>query len=183
MLGLAQGIVSGNYAVSSPELLSQGEFLIAHEFAAPRQAEGEGLINEALAQYIIDHYSGQKIYAAATIAGALHGIAPNLKLAGEFPRISSNTLATKGGTWSELQMARSMAGPEKHKSILAGQACHVGRIALQAVHPEIGLTPLLPPHLPNIFDEDSMQWWCRKRAWWPIREIPTYLELKRRDQL
>lgn len=175
----APGTFTGNYATSSAAEVAQADYVIGHEFAS--REEGYGSVNEALAEVIAERYAHLRIYAAATVAGALRNIAPEIELAGVFDGVSSNTTASQGGTWGELLQAKEMAGDAAQRPLLVGQAYHVGRIALQAK--KAGLEPIVPAGLPTDFDKQSAQWWCRRPLAWGMREIPGALVLRKRGQL
>lgn len=175
------GTFTGNYHCSSSADLARADFVIGHEFAAP-ETEGEnGVVNEAIAEIIAERYAGKRIYAAETIARAIRVIAPEIELAGVFEGVSSDTTASQGGSWGELQQAKAMAGDDLRNPILVGQANHMSRVALQARKAD--LDPLLPAGLPTMFDPDSSQWWCRGPLRWTAREIPGTLVLRHRGQI
>jgi hypothetical protein len=155
--------------------------VIGHEFAAHTEPDDPGRINIAVAQYIAEHYAQKRIYVAPTVARALHQVAPEVSLAGVFTDISANTLANHGGTWSELQQAKTMQGEKWQHPILIGQANHVARIAMQAR--AVGMEPALPPNLPTGFDHNSYQWWCKNPLLWSLRESIGVFKLRRLGQL
>lgn len=57
----APGSLIGKYTPSSPADLAHGDYVIANEFAYRRDGDGEGIVNEKLAEYVIDHYHDRRI--------------------------------------------------------------------------------------------------------------------------
>jgi len=180
----ARGSFSGNYIPSDPAELAQGNYIIGHEFAAPPEGwedreQGWGPVNQEIAEIIVTRFADKPIYAASTVARALRHIAPELELAGVFKDTSSDTTGSKGGTWSELEQARLLAG--EGRPVHVGHAYHAARIAMQSQ--KMGLEPLLPDGLPSSFDTESAQWWCRSPWQWALREVPGVLYLRYLGQI
>lgn len=177
----AKGSQFGTYVPSSPEQVQQADYVIDHEFATRVNPTDLGSANEAIAEFIVNEYAHLPIIAAQHVATAIHRLAPRLELANVLSSLSSNTLASEGGTWGELHQAVAMIGNKTDKPIIAVQARHAPRIAKQAWR--FGLRPVLPPRLPEAFDEDSTQWRCRSSPRWAARELVGAPELRHRKQL
>ncbi len=94
---------------------------------------------------------------------------------------SSDTTASEGGTWGELKQAIAKVGNTEDRPIIVAQASHAPRVAKQAEL--LGLKPLLPLNLPELFDTESSQWWCRGSLRWAARELIGAPVLRRRQQL
>lgn len=170
------GTFSGNYQPSSPEALANADIVVGHEFAAP--AEGclePGVINQAIARIVVERYAHLPIYAAESVARAIDDIDPDLPVH-VFRDTTSNTLASKGGTRDELRHVWDQTGHRLVRSIHVAHAFHVGRVAEQARR--IGFSPQIPEGLPSGFDPTSVQWWCRGRVRWQLREMPGVLALR-----
>lgn len=131
-----------------------------------------GLVNEASAAYI----------ARNALRHVPKLLAPNIarpfkaKYGGEEPayvfRDETSDLTTLGrsrGTKSELLQALDyMEKHDLHSPVLIGQANHIGRIALQAEN--LGINPIVPVGLPEMFDPGSAQPWTQGPIAWAIRE-------------
>lgn len=175
----AEGTFNGKPMVSTPTELAKADYISAHEFAPTK--EGFGAVNIALAEYIAQYYAHVPIFAAQRIAGALKEVAPEIEVAGEFRLASSDSTASKGGTWAEFEQIKALNPDHWESPILIAQRHHVGRVAMQARR--FGMTPAIPDGLPNIFDSLSEQWWCRNPVLWAVREIPGVPVLRLRGQL
>lgn len=175
----AEGTFNGKPVVSTPTDLAQADYVSAHEFAPTK--EGFGAVNIALAEYIAEHYAHLPIFAAERIAGALSEVAPEIEVAGSFKLVSSDGIASRGGTWAEFEQIKSLNPEYWTAPLLIAQRHHVGRVAMQARR--FGMTPAIPGGLPDIFDPLSEQWWCRNPILWAAREIPGAPVLRSRGQL
>ena len=165
----AKGSLLGTYVPSTPEKVARANYIIGHEFATRLNPDELGSANEAIAEFIVEGYSHLPIVAAQRVATAIHRLKPRLELAGVFAGPSSNTLASEGGTWGELRQAVEIMGSKELDPIIVSQARHAPRIAKQAV--KFGLDPILPPSLPEDFDKESKQWWCKGSLRWAAREL------------
>lgn len=172
------GTFSGHYTASTKHELANYDIVIGHEFGAP--SEGVGVVNEALAEIIAEHHTDKPIYAAHSIASALKRLV-EVEIAGELMDTSSNTTATVGGTWEELQQVWDLVDQQPVRSLHIGQAHHIGRIAQQAQL--VGFKPVVPEGLPATFDRYSSQWWCRGPVRWAVREIPGSAILRAKGHL
>ena len=177
----APGSLVGKYVPSSPRDMTKANYVIANEYAYREEGAGLGIVNEALAKFVVRDFSHLRIYAARRIAIAINRIAPHVELAGVFEGPSSNTLNSEGGTWGELQQAIDFVGNKVAIPVIVAQSRHAPRVAKQAI--KMGLDPLLPPNLPEIFDPESVQWWCRGPHVWPVRELIGAVVLRHRKQL
>jgi hypothetical protein len=175
----AEGSFNGKPVVSTPTEIAKADYVSAHEFAPTK--EGFGAVNIALAEYIAEYYSHLPIFAAARIAGALKEVAPEIEIEGEFQLESSDSTASKGGTWAEFEQVQTLNPDNWENPLLIAQRHHVGRVAMQARR--FGMTPAVPDGLPDMFDPLSEQWWCRNPIAWATREIPGAPILRFRGQL
>ena len=67
------------------------------------------------------------------------------------------------------------------RPILVAQAHHVTRSALMAK--KVGIDPIIPEGLPNVFDKYSDQWWTTSNISWNVRELPGIFALKALDKI
>jgi hypothetical protein len=176
----AKGSFTGNYKPSDNGKLKKAHYVIGHEFGAP-ETGSEGAANIAIAQYIADNYAHMPVCASASVVEALKRINPKIKIMGIFRNTSSNTAASKGGTWMELEKAKEYTGVDWRFPILVAQSYHIGRVAKQAE--KLGMVPAVPEHLPSVFDVQSTQWWCHNAVLWSLREIPGAIILRFRGEL
>jgi hypothetical protein len=175
----AKGTFNGEPVVSTPGEVANANYVSAHEFATTK--EGFGTVNIALAEYIAEHYSHLPIFAGQRIAGALKEVAPEIEVTVGFILSSSDSTASKGGTWSEFERVKELNPDNWENPLIIAQRHHVGRVAMQARL--FGMMPAIPSGLPDMFDPLSEQWWCRNPILWAVREIPGVPALRLRGQL
>ncbi|MFI5212432.1 MAG: hypothetical protein ACHQTE_00535 [Candidatus Saccharimonadales bacterium] len=170
----AKGSFSGDYVAHGDS--DSADVVIGHAFGIRK--DSPGTVNEALAGFIDDRYSHLPILPNRDIARALH-TKPEFVLDGD----PSNTTGHSGlGTWGELQQATTFMHQEGLKTaILVGQAFHIGRIDRQAQM--FAMDTVIPEHLPNFFDPESLQWWTRHRSLWIARESLGALVLRHQGKL
>jgi hypothetical protein len=86
------------------------------------------------------------------------------------------------GTWGTLVSAQEyMEEHNLERPMMIAQAYHVDRVVRQAA--KLGISSIVPRHLPHEFDRKSEQIWTRSLALWlPFNALGS-LVLKHRDQL
>jgi hypothetical protein len=187
---LGEGALTGRYLPSDDAEIAAAQVVVGLEFGAPgRGGGGRGASNEAIARHILEHEFDRRalIIAQSSVADALEKARgrklDNLRrTSGQ----SSGTLAVNSGAFAELKSAKEIIGQEigadwSEKVIIDTHAFLAGRAKLQAE--KLGLSPLLLPDLPRVFDKDSAQWWCHNPLLWAAREIPGSLALRLRGEL
>src|SRR5438045_910732 len=101
----ADGVFDGLYTPSTPFELPEADYVTGHEFAAPWR--GIGRINEQIGLFIAMNFSHLPIFASQTVADGIEKL--DLDIDVEVIKIaSSNTMASEGGTWAELQRVKEM---------------------------------------------------------------------------
>lgn len=165
----ARGTFTGNYKTRGDIL--QGDCWIGCQWGA-QASFFWGLVNEASAAYIAQNaprHAPQLL--APNIARPLQAKFAGSKPALIFRNETSDltTIKVEHGTKSELvQALQYMEEHELHFPVIVGQANHVGRIALQAER--LGMDPIIPAGLPEMFDPSSAQPWTQGPIAWAIRE-------------
>jgi len=124
--------------------------------------------NAAIARFILANEQGQPIVVDRTLADAF----PQSRLLDvvvDGP--VSNNVGTVGGSWKVLVEAKKYMDENKlSHPMMAAQAFHVGRVAMQAE--ELGMTNIvIPEALPRNFDPNSDQFWTRSLGAWVPREV------------
>lgn len=180
---MSSGMFSGEYSAASQQDLALADSVIVSEFAVNKRPGDPGKVNCELAQFVLERYPGLPVFLSPDAAEAFTQINPDFEPEAVFAgQISAGTLARAGGSWQEMLQAKDLLAERNlAKPILAGQAFHVGRVALQAR--KLGVDVLLPPGLPRSFDPNSSQWWCRNRVLWLCRELPGQVDLHFKGQI
>lgn len=95
----------------------------------------------------------------------------------------SNNVGTVGGSWGILVEAKEyMDDNNLSRPMMAAQAYHVGRVAMQAR--KLGMTDIvIPEGLPRNFDLTSEQPWTRSLGAWVPREIIGSFVLRSQSRL
>lgn len=171
-IGLRQvvrGALTGDYLASDWSDVISGDLLVVQSFGT-RAADGSpGAVNERLAEFVVNLRKkgfDRPVAAQEEVAQALreaYGQGVDFEIVGD----PSSTGGRGLDSFGVLSFARNEAG--SRCPVLAAQAFHVGRTAMQAVR--LGLDPLLPAGLPVDFAPDSGQWWTRGRGPWAFREL------------
>lgn len=136
--------------------------------------------NGAIAQFILDNEHGQPIVVDRTLADAF----PQSRLLDiVVDGAVSNTVGSVGGSWGILLEAKEYMEEEGlTHPLMAAQAFHVGRVAMQAT--KLGMENIVVPKgLPRNFDVGSEQPWTRSLAAWVPREVIGSFVLRRQGRL
>lgn len=153
----------GKYEVSGKA--ADADIIVGNSFGTSIHSESP---NAAIARFILANEQGQPIIVDRTLASA-------------FPKSTrfdvvvdgaiSNTIGSVGGSWGVLVEAKKyMDETALHRPLMAAQAYHVGRVAMQAE--KLGMANIIiPDGLPRNFDKQSEQQWTRSLGAWVPREI------------
>jgi hypothetical protein len=153
----------GKYETSGK--VADADIIVGNSFGTSIHSESP---NAAIARYILANEQGQPIVVDRTLASA-------------FPESSqldvvvggavSNAVGSVGGSWGVLEEAKIYMDKEDlHRPLMAAQAYHVGRVAMQAG--KLGMENIIiPDGLPRNFDKQSEQRWTRSLELWVPREV------------
>ncbi|MDB5160562.1 MAG: hypothetical protein JWO99_825 [Candidatus Saccharibacteria bacterium] len=136
--------------------------------------------NAAIARFILANEQGQPIVVDRTLADAFP---KSTQLDVVVDGAVSNTIGSVGGSWGILVEAKKyMDEVELSRPLMAAQAFHVGRVAMQAE--KLGMTGIIVPEgLPTSFDRASDQIWTRSQVLWVPREVLGSAALKAQGKL
>ncbi|MEI6054053.1 MAG: hypothetical protein WCQ49_01655 [Candidatus Saccharibacteria bacterium] len=85
-------------------------------------------------------------------------------------------------SWAVLNQALEyMKEHNLERPIIAAQAYHIGRVALQAVN--LGMDPIIIGGMTKEFDPESSQIWTRSKYLWVPRELVAITYLKANDKI
>lgn len=153
----------GKYETSGK--VTDADIIVGNSFGTSTHSESS---NAAIARFILANEQGQPIVVDRTLAGAF----PYSRLLDVVvDGAVSNNIGTVGGSWGILVEAKKyMNDNELSHPMMAAQAFHVGRVAMQAE--KLGMTNIvIPEGLPRNFDISSEQPWTRSLGAWVPREI------------
>ena len=153
----------GKYEISGKP--AGADIIVGNSFGTSTHLESS---NAAIARFILANEQGQPIVVDQTLADAF----PQSRLLDVVvDGAVSNNIGTVGGSWGILVEAKEyMANNNLSHPMIAAQAFHVGRVAMQAE--KLGMMNIvIPEGLPRGFDPSSEQPWTRSLGAWVTREI------------
>jgi hypothetical protein len=165
----------GKYEISGKP--TDADIIVGNSFGTSTHPESS---NAAIARFILANEQGQPIVVDRTLADAF----PQSRLIDVVvDGAVSNNIGTVGGSWGILVEAkRYMDDNELSHPMMAAQAFHVGRVAMQAE--KLGMTNvIIPEGLPRNFDLNSEQPWTRSLGAWVPREIIGSFVLRSQNRL
>lgn len=154
----------GKYKTSDE--VTDADIIVGNSFGTSTHAESP---NAAIARFILANEQGQPIVVDRTLADAFLPKSRLLNIVVD--GAVSNAVGSIGGSWGILVEAKEyMDENELSHPMMAAQAFHVGRVAMQAE--KLGMTNIvIPKGLPRNFDQSSEQPWTRSLGAWVPREI------------
>ena len=165
----------GKYEISGK--VADADIIVGNSFGTSIHSESP---NAAIARYILANEQGQPIVLDRTLADAFpQSTQLDVVVEGDV----SNTVGSVGGSWGVLVEAKKyMDEAELHRPLMAAQAFHVGRVAMQAM--KLGMVDvIIPDGLPRDFDKQSEQPWTRSLGLWVPREVIGSFVLRRQGRL
>jgi hypothetical protein len=153
----------GKYETSGK--VADADIIVGNSFGTSIHSESP---NAAIARFILANEQGQPIVVDRTLAGVFP---ESTQLEVVVDGAVSNTVGSVGGSWGVLVEAKKyMDEVELHRPLMVAQACHIGRVAMQAE--KLGMANIIiPDGLPGNFDQQSEQRWTRSLGLWVPREI------------
>ncbi len=154
--------------------------IIGHSFGTSIDPESpNGQLATFITEFNLD--SGLHVIADRTLANAFY---EDDQLTCIVDGPISNGVGQGVGTWGTfLEAVKFMKEQGLERPLLVAQAHHIGRVTMQARHPDIALDPVVPDCLPADFDTKSDQLWTRSLPLWLMREIPGAYVLRRQGKL
>lgn len=145
--------------------VEDADVLVGHSFGT---LTGKGSVNRRLAECILECAGRRPIVVDKNLADAFPSDADQIDLIVGGP--VSDALGGGVGTWGTLlEAGKFMNDNELLRPLMVAQACHIGRVAMQAF--KQGMDPIIPPDLPAGFDPESEQRWTRSKSLWVPREV------------
>jgi hypothetical protein len=153
----------GKYETSGKA--ADADIIVGNSFGTSIHSESP---NAAIARFILANEQGQPIVVDRTLASSFP---ESTQLDVVVDGAVSNTVGSVGGSWGILVEAKKyMDEVELNHPLMVAQACHIGRVAVQAE--KLGMANvIIPAGLPRNFDKQSQQRWMRSVGLWVPREI------------
>jgi hypothetical protein len=153
----------GKYEISGK--VTDADIIVGNSFGTSIHSKSP---NAAIARFILANEQGQPIIVDRTLAMAFP---ESTQLDVVVDGAISNTVGSVGGSWGVLVKAKKyMDEVELNRPLMVAQACHIGRVAMQAE--KLGMVNIIiPDGLPRSFDEQSEQRWTRSLGLWVSREV------------
>ena len=157
--------------------VNDADIFVGNSFGTSTHPESP---NAAIARFILANEQGQPIVVDRTLAEAFP-MSTHLDIV--IDGAISNTVGSVGGSWGILVEAKRYMDIENlSHPLLAAQAFHAGRVAMQAE--KLGMpNVIVPDGLPRNFDTQSTQMWTRSLVAWVPREIIGSLALRIQGRL
>ena len=153
----------GKYETSGK--VADADIIVGNSFGTSIHSESP---NAAIARFILANEQGRPIVVDRTLANAFP---ESTQLDVVVDGAVSNTVGSIGGSWGILVEAKKyMDEAELIRPLMIAQACHIGRVAMQAE--KLGMANIIiPDGLPRNFDKQSEQRWTRSLGLWVPREV------------